>query len=124
MLRGISSMSEVILAVSAIASFSIAIGTLLYVKRSMSTENILNKIDELSDEIMTNKELQGKLYTVGAILGNGIRQGIGINAKGGKFKLDNIIGEVVSGLAQKYLGMGQQEQPQQKQEGDIFGQTS
>jgi hypothetical protein len=91
----------------------------------MSTDKILEIVEDISDEIMTNKELQGKLYTVGAILGNGVRQGIGINTKGGKFKLDNIIGEVVGGLAKKYLNIGgeqEQSQPQQ-QEANVFGQT-
>jgi len=57
---------------------------------------VLEISDVLLDEITNNPELQKKLYLLGAILGNGIKSGIGINAKGGKFKFEDLIGQAIA----------------------------
>jgi hypothetical protein len=95
------------------------------IKRSLSTDKLIEKIEDISDEIMTNKELQAKIYTIGAILGNGIRQGIGINTKGGKFKMEDIVGQVIGNVAGRIFGQqppeNQQQQDQGFNPGNIFG---
>jgi hypothetical protein len=73
-------------------------------KREMNTDRIIDKIDEITTEITSNPELQKKLYLVGAILGNGIRSGVGIQNKGGKFKWQDLIGSVLQQYFLKQTG--------------------
>lgn len=108
-------MSEVISAVSLIASISVTISMAWYVKKSLSTDSLIEKIEDISDEIMTNKELQAKIYTIGALLGNGIKQGIGLsgNARAPR-GIEGIIGQLAGPILQKIFKTDNN-QPQQQQ---------
>jgi hypothetical protein len=66
------------------------------------TVSIENVIRDVSEDV----ELQKKLYQLGGIMGNGVKAGVGLTSRGGKFKLDDLI----MGLASRFLG-GNQEQP-------------
>lgn len=58
------------------------------------------------------------LYKVGIVLGTGLMKGTGINMKGKKFKLEDVIGQIiggyVEGFAKKLAGGEQSTQPTQK----------
>ena len=92
-----------------ISAVTLGLGGLMtyaIIKKTMNTDHILDITDELLNEITQNTEMQKKVYIVGAILGNGIKSGIGIGKTSGKFKMEDLIGIVVS----RFLG-GQQTQP-------------
>lgn len=64
--------------ISTIASFCGLIYMAYTVKRYGSTEFFIEKIDEILDEVHKNRELQAKMYDVGAFMGNAIAQGTGL----------------------------------------------
>lgn len=66
------------------------------------TISIENVIRDVSEDV----ELQKKLYQLGGIMGNGVKSGLGLQTRGGKFKIEDLL----MGLASKFLG-GNQEQP-------------
>lgn len=76
-------------------------------KRAFSKDRILDIsqeiVDESLDRLVNVPEMQKRLYMAGVIVGNGVKQGIGITAKGGKFKFENLIGEGLSILMQSVL---------------------
>lgn len=92
-----------------------ALGTYAMVKRYLNTDKIIEISEELLDEVAINKDIQQKIYIVGAILGQGIKGGIGLGGgKGGKFKIEDIFGILVQKGVEKFFpGAAQgQEQPQ------------
>lgn len=74
--------------------------------------------------------MQKKVYVLGALLGNGIRQGVGINAKGGKLKIMDIVTQGISGFIQQFFDKNQnnqaeenpvnQNQPPANQSNDVY----
>lgn len=50
------------------------------VKRYGSTEFLIGKLDDILDEIHKNKELQAKIYDVGAFVGSAIAHGTGLKS--------------------------------------------
>lgn len=56
------------------------IGAYAIAKRAVTTDTILNLLDDLSDEIMTNENLQKKIYAIGALVGKGIIDGTGLKS--------------------------------------------
>ena len=96
----------------AISVFTLGLGSLItYViaKRLTNIDRILNISDVLLDEITQNTEMQKKVYILGVLLGNGIKQGIGLPKGKGKFKMDDLIGMAIS----HFLGGGQQKTTEQ-----------
>ena len=88
--------------------------TYVILKKTISDEAILDKIDLITDEIMKNDELQKKVYAIGALLGSGIAQGTGLQKKGGKFGLQELIMQIAGQwLAGKGVGTttGQEQKP-------------
>lgn len=59
-------------------------------------------IDDLTDFLHTEDGAK-LVYSIGALIGNGARQGLGINAKGGKFKFEDILAQVAAGFIQQYF---------------------
>jgi len=70
----------------------------------MITNSIENVIRDVSEDV----ELQKKLYQLGGLLGNGVKSGIGLQTRGGKFKLDDL----AMSLAAKFLGLGENQDQQ------------
>lgn len=60
---------------------------------------------------------QKAIYSIGILLGNAIKQGVGITGSGGKMKMENIIMQGIAGFIQGKLGAvvnpNPYEQPQQ-----------
>jgi hypothetical protein len=48
-------------------------------KRLLSDDKILDKLDMILEEYSTNEDSLKKLYTIGGILGKGLRDGVGID---------------------------------------------
>jgi len=80
-------------------------GSITYViaKRMVNTDKIIEISDELLTEIVSNVEMQKKIYAVGVLLGNGIKQGIGIQTKGGKFKWEDVLMQGIAAFVQGKL---------------------
>ena len=71
---------------------------------------------ESVSEVAENEDLQKKVYVIGALLGNGIKHGIGMNVKGGKFKISDIVSEGVGAFMRHIFSKvtpseGEQEPP-------------
>jgi hypothetical protein len=81
------------IAITAIGCILAPIMTYAILKRTMKTEKILEISDELLTEITSNVEMQKKVYLIGVLVGKGIIDATGMKTGGGKFKLDNVIGQ-------------------------------
>jgi len=92
------------------AAISAPLIAYVIIKKNVSDDAIIDKVDMLLTEISTNPEMQKKVYTLGILLGNGIKNGVGIAGKGGKFKFEDIIGQGIGILFQNM--MGKQGEPQ------------
>lgn len=103
---------------SAIASFCGLIYMAYTAKKLSSTAFLMEKIEEVMDEIHSNKQLQAKMYDIGAFMGSAIAHGTGLKGskKGG-------ILETIGGLYGMYKDFTQKPQGQQEA-GASFGQTS
>jgi hypothetical protein len=85
-----------------------------------STAFWIEKAHDILDEIHSNKELQGKMYDVGAFMGSAIAHGTGLKGtkKGG-------ILETISVLYGMYKDFKQKPESQGQTQGEAqFGQTS
>jgi len=76
-----------------------------YIQNEQIIENIIiNSIETIIKDAQTNESMQKDIYTVGALLGNGIAAGSGMNKSlkgGGKLTLNNIIAEIASNWIQQ-----------------------
>ena len=84
----------------------------------LSDEKILDKLDMVLDEYSNNEESMMKLYKIGATIGKGLRDGIGIEKmipkrKGG---LEGLIFDLVGNWVGKRMGAREQL--------PVFGRTS
>jgi len=70
--------------------------------------------EDLMDFIISDTEMQKKIYLLGALLGNGIKSGIGLNPKRGKFRFEDLIGMALSQFLAKKQGEVSGENPFQK----------
>lgn len=55
------------------------------------------------------------LYQVGGIIASGAKSGFGLTQKTGKFKMDDMIGQLIGGFIQKKFLGGEQQQSSQPQ---------
>lgn len=101
--------------ISAIASFCGLIYVAYTAKKMSSTAFWVEKAHDILDEIHSDKELQGKMYDVGAFMGSAIAHGTGLKGskKGGLL-------ETIGGLYGMYKDFTQKSDGQQP-EGKPFG---
>jgi hypothetical protein len=85
-----------------------AFTTIVIIKLTVNSNKIIEISQDFLDEIAVNTELQRKIYILGVLLGNGIRSGIGIGGKGGKFKFEDVIGQGLATLFQSMFGKTEQ----------------
>jgi hypothetical protein len=97
-----------------------AVSTYVILKKMVQPMDI---VEEILEEVTQNTEMQKKIYFLGGILGNGLKAGIGLNKIGGKFKWEDMAGQLLGGWLQKTFLGGTEENPQQQGE-HPFGQTS
>lgn len=70
-----------------------SLATYVIARKLLSFDRMMDFFDEATHELTTDVEMQKKLYLVGGILGQGIKSGIGMGTKRGKFKIEDIIAE-------------------------------
>lgn len=75
-----------------------------YVNSEEFTKMIADNFADLLDIVVTDTEMQKKVYVLGVLLGNGIKAGVGLAKKGGKFSLDGLISDGIGQLFEKGLG--------------------
>ena len=57
------------------------------------------------------------IYKLGVVAGSGLMKGTGINLKGKKFKLEDVIGQIIAGYAEGFIGqLGGGQQPGETQQ--------
>ncbi len=74
-----------------IVGASLLIGLYSIIKSNILNIKILEILSDFLDDVSRNEEMAKKLYMVGAILGNGVVSGTGIQKKGGKFGIQDLI---------------------------------
>lgn len=86
-------------------------------QQAFSTENTLAYLSSILSEIQRNEGLQKQLYLQFGLLGQGIVAGTGLKPATGKFKWENLIGELAQSWLQGRLQIpeltGQTEIPRQ-----------
>ncbi|RLI42937.1 hypothetical protein DRO69_09830 [Candidatus Bathyarchaeota archaeon] len=61
-------------------------------------------LEENLIDILENQEVQKRLYMLGGIIGNGFKQGMGLDAlKPKKMKMEDILMQLIAGYAQQYM---------------------
>lgn len=71
--------------------------TYVIIKSMVKPEEI---VEDIMNFIVQDAEMQKKVFVLGAILGNGIKSGVGLNPRGGKFKFEDLI---AGALAQFFM---------------------
>lgn len=79
-------------------------GAAFALKRWANDEKFVEICDFLLTEVTENVEWQKRFYVIGGLVGNGIRKGVGIGKTGGKFKIEDVLGQVVSSFINKAFG--------------------
>jgi len=76
---------------------------------------VKKSIKREAEEWLNSEKGQKAIYTIGVLLGNAIKQGVGLGTGGGKLKFENIIGQAIAGFIQSKIPVSQNtyEQPQQ-----------
>jgi len=80
--------------------------TYAILRKVTSDDAILDKIDLITDEVMKNEEMQKKVYSIGALIGSGIASGAGLQKKGGKFSLQDLVMQVAGQWIQGHIKQG------------------
>jgi hypothetical protein len=97
------------IAYSAIGALMGAFMTYVVAKRMLNTDKILEIFDEILTEIKDDTEMQKKVFAVGILLGQGIKTGVGLNPKSGKFKFEDLLTQGAAMFLQQYLNKSQQQ---------------
>jgi len=114
-------MSEVIVAVIGIVSGFLGVyGGFLYVQKKVKAEAsnmILDILDDLVPELpklLAKEEIRQFIYSLGVLAGNGAKAGALGQTRGGKFKFEDLLGQILPQVLPKLLGnMGGGEVPQE-----------
>jgi|SRR3972149_735720 len=72
-----------------------AIFAYVYLKVVKNHDFYLDLMDDILDYAAKDEESLKKVWTIGSVLGNGLKTGLGVDKivqKNGKFKMDDIIG--------------------------------
>ena len=81
--------------------------------------NIIDYLKEEMEEYARSNEGAKLIYGIGALIGNGARQGLGIQTGKGKFKFEDLFAQIASGFVQQYLGSEQKTPPQPSERGNL-----
>lgn len=73
-------------------------GFYLASRRLVNSDFFMDILDDLFDEAMNNENFQKRIYVIGALLGNGIKQGIGLTPSRGKMKFQDILTQAIAGM--------------------------
>jgi len=111
-------MFETVLDISLSAVMSLISALIVYFllekKAEKTIEKYKNQLKNEAEQWLNSDNGQKAIYSIGAIIGNGAKAGLGINARSGKFKIENLVGEIASKWIQERFIPQQQQQSQQK----------
>ena len=93
------------LALAGMICLTVAMLVYWLIKSHKVEDIITNSIENVIRDATEDVELQKKIYQLGGLIGNGVKSGIGIQTRGGKFKIEDLL----MGLASKFLGGSQEE---------------
>lgn len=62
--------------------------------------NVEKLLDSLLDYVNKNEDVQKRIYALGGLIGAGAKQGLGVGAGSGKFKWQDMIGQLIGGWIQ------------------------
>ena len=82
------------------------LGATIALKRYANSSKFLDIFEDIFDEIATNEDIQKKIYSLGGLLGSGIRQGVGIGKRGGKMSFQDLAMQFISGFLEKSQNKG------------------
>lgn len=68
------------------------------IKGILTAENVQVFTDSALDYLVNTEEGQKNLYTVGALIGNGVKTGVGLQKQGGARGFNGLLAEIVSGF--------------------------
>lgn len=90
-------MSEYIpIIIGALSPLLGGLGAYVIIKKYINRDFLMSELENIIDEIANNKEFQQKIYMAGAILGQGVKGGLGLPGAGrGKFKIEDIVGMAI-----------------------------
>lgn len=115
-------MSELVtISISVLTVCMSAIIPYVILKKYINPEKISEIFEFVVDDALQNEAMQKKIYTLGGLIGSGVRQGIGIQKQGsGKFKMEDLIMSFAGNFLNSKLGglgMTQQDTSQQQEQG-------
>lgn len=89
-----------------IAGLLILIGFYIALRSGKLEEILVNTINICLEDFTNDEKLQKSLYTVGVLIGNGVKAGVGLQKRGGKMSLTDLIVQSVAGkfLNQSTIG--------------------
>jgi hypothetical protein len=87
-----------------------ALMTYVVAKRMINTDKILEIFDEILTTVKEDTETQKKVFALGVLLGQGIKTGVGLNPKTGKFKFEDLLTQGAAMFLQQYLNKSQPQQ--------------
>ena len=106
------------IAIGSITVLMSLLGSYVMVKRATRRDNLLDISEDILENMLekavTDENMQKKVYMIGALLGKGIVDGTGLQKKGGKFGLQELIMQIAGQwLAGKGVGAttGQEQKP-------------
>lgn len=80
-------------------------------------KNAISEVEDLVYSLPQNEEGAKVLYSIGSLIGSGIRSGVGLQKGRGKFSFQDLIGQVIGNWVQGQLPQG----PQQGQPKALIG---
>ena len=87
-----------------------ALTAYVIVKRQLKTDILMEISEEIFTEMLekltNDAEMQKKVYLLGALLGNGIKSGLGIQKTGGKFKMEDLFTTALQAFLGGKLNLG------------------
>lgn len=117
--------SEIVLPIASgiIGTLSGILGSYVVIKRSMRPERIYGLLEDVTDMVREDTAMQQKIYGIAGLAGQGFIAGSGLKgimpSKGGKFRMEDLIGMGAQAIFGKVFNRGEQPQQEQLSDGQI-----
>lgn len=80
------------------------LGMVLILKRYANSDRFIDIFEDLLEEVAQNEPLQKQIYSIGGLIGSGVRAGVGIGKKGGKMSVQDLIVDIAGQYFRNKLG--------------------
>lgn len=84
-------------------------------KGDMVNAKFAELIEDFMNNLANDVEQQKRIYQIGAIFAQGAVAGSGLKTAGGKFKMNDLFGQIAGQFLGRFLGGQSQGQPEQQQ---------